>query len=181
VWAWNEHKIEALLNNTNPENRMVIIIDEIEEHLHPKWQRVILPALINIYTNLSNELKIQYLISTHSPLILASSETIFENQIDSLFNFKADNINGFVELVKLEFIKYGPVNSWLTSPIFNLSQARAQEAETTIIQAKQLQLESDPNKKQINMIHQKLLKELAEDDPFWPRWIYFAEKNGVLI
>ncbi|MDR3171927.1 MAG: hypothetical protein LBU17_09930 [Treponema sp.] len=29
VWAWDEHKIEARLHNSTPENRMVIIIDEI--------------------------------------------------------------------------------------------------------------------------------------------------------
>jgi hypothetical protein len=181
VWAWNEHKIGASLNNINPENRMVIIIDEIEEHLHPKWQRVILQALIGIHTSLSEEIKIQYLISTHSPLILASSETIFDNQIDSLFNFQADNTKGMTQLVKMDFIKYGQINSWLTSPIFNLSQARSQETETLINQAKRLQMEENPDREQVKVIHQKLVEELAEDDAFWPRWIYFAEKNGVKI
>ncbi|MDR0720567.1 MAG: ATP-binding protein [Treponema sp.] len=181
VWAWNEHKIRASLNNMVPENRLVIIIDELEEHLHPKWQRVILPALVDIYKSLSNELKIQYLISTHSPLILASAETLFDNQIDSLFNFKVDNKSGSAQLIKMDFIKYGQINSWLTSPVFNLGQARSQESENIINQAKNLQLEDTPNKEQIQNVHQKLVNELAEDDPFWPRWIYFAENNGVKI
>jgi hypothetical protein len=181
VWAWNEHKIGASLNNMVPENRLVIIIDEIEEHLHPKWQRVILPALIDIYKSLSNELKIQYLISTHSPLILASSETLFDNQIDSLFNFNVDNKSGHAQLIKMDFVKYGQINSWLTSPVFNLGQARSQEAENIITRAKNIQLEDIPNKGQIQDIHQKLVNELAEDDPFWPRWIYFAENHGIKV
>jgi hypothetical protein len=88
---------------------------------------------------------------------------------------------GSAQLKKLDFIKYGQINSWLTSPVFNLSQARSQEAESIINQAKHLQLEDNPNIEQVHDIHQKLVNELAENDPFWPRWIYFAENNGIKI
>lgn len=51
----------------------VVIIDEVETHLHPKWQREILPILITIFPN------IQYFVATHSPQIVASvpSECVF--------------------------------------------------------------------------------------------------------
>ena len=43
----------------------VLIVDEIDAHLHPSWQRRIIPALTNNFPNL------QIFCSTHSPLMLA--------------------------------------------------------------------------------------------------------------
>jgi hypothetical protein len=164
-----------------PEKRMIIIIDEIEEHLHPKWQRVILPALLNIQSSLSSKLEIQYIISSHSPLILASSEAYFDEQKDSLFHLAAEKDSKQISLSKLEFIKYGNINSWLTSRIFGLDQPRALKAEGVINQAQKLPLQDNPGKEQVGEIHNQLLQELSANDPFWPRWVYFAEKNGVQI
>ncbi|GHV23149.1 hypothetical protein FACS189494_10880 [Spirochaetia bacterium] len=181
VWAWHEHKIAAKLYNVAPEKRMIILIDEIEEHLHPQWQRAILPALLDIHSSLSSELEIQFIISSHSPLVLASAETCFDEEKDALFHLEAEKQSRQILLSKADFIKYGYVNSWLTSPIFGLNQPRAIEAENAINQAKQLQLQDKPNKEQIDAVHQKLLQVLSGDDSFWPRWIYFAEKNGVSV
>ena len=47
------------------ENPGVLIIDEIDAHLHPSWQRRIIPALTSHFPNL------QIFCSTHSPLMLA--------------------------------------------------------------------------------------------------------------
>jgi hypothetical protein len=181
VWAWNEHKIAAALYNVMPEKRMIILIDEIEEHLHPKWQRIILPALLNIQSLLSNKLEIQYIISTHSPLILASSETLFDEQRDSLFHLGIEKNSREISLSKLDFVKYGSINAWLTSQLFGLDQPRALKAETAINFARELQLQNNPDIEKIKNVHNDLLHELSADDPFWPRWLYFAKKNGVHI
>ncbi len=44
----------------------LIIIDELELHLHPKWQML----LMDIFTELSNETGNQFIISTHSPVLI---------------------------------------------------------------------------------------------------------------
>jgi hypothetical protein len=181
AWAWHEHKIAAGLYNVMPERRMIVLIDEIEKHLHPKWQRMILPALLNIQPLLSTRLELQYIISTHSPLILASSETYFDETQDGLFHLDIDKDHGRVLLSKLDFIKYGHINSWLTSEIFGLDQPRSLKAEEIINRARQLQLLDNPDKKQVGEVHKLLLSVLSANDTFWPRWIYFAEKNGVEI
>lgn len=181
VWAWHEHIIGAELTRSNPENRMVILIDEIEAHLHPKWQRVILPALLNIKSFLSSKLEIQFILSTHSPLVLASAESLFSAETDGLFNIIANQLTGEAELNPIDFIKYGQVNSWLTSPVFNLGQARSQGAEKAIEKAKRLQLQSSPVSSEVVSVHEQLLTELPETDSFWPRWLFFAEKNGVTL
>lgn len=47
------------------ENPGIVIIDEIDAHLHPSWQRRVIPALTQHFPNL------QIFCSTHSPLMLA--------------------------------------------------------------------------------------------------------------
>ncbi|MCG5499267.1 AAA family ATPase [Ectothiorhodospira lacustris] len=42
----------------------VILIDEIDLHLHPKWQRILIPRLREVFPNC------QFLVSTHSPHVI---------------------------------------------------------------------------------------------------------------
>ncbi len=181
VWAWNEHKESCKLRGIKPDSRIVVMIDELEAHLHPKWQRTILPALVEVQKHLASELEVQFIIATHSPLIMASSESIFDVNTDKLFQIKLSAENADATLSEESYIKYGQVNTWLTSPIFNLSQARATGAEQAINAAKNLQLEDDPSDAEVQAVHQQLVQCLAQNDPFWPRWIYFAEQHGVIL
>ncbi|MBW4497810.1 MAG: AAA family ATPase [Oscillatoria princeps RMCB-10] len=43
----------------------VVLIDEIELHLHPKWQREIIPALTRTFPNC------QFIVTTHSPQVVS--------------------------------------------------------------------------------------------------------------
>ena len=53
----------------NPlEGEGVILIDEVELHLHPKWQREIFKKLVKIFPNC------QFIVTTHSPQIISSSK-----------------------------------------------------------------------------------------------------------
>ncbi|MGD9659785.1 MAG: AAA family ATPase [Porticoccaceae bacterium] len=42
----------------------IILIDEIDLHLHPKWQRILIPRLREVFPNC------QFLVSTHSPHVI---------------------------------------------------------------------------------------------------------------
>jgi predicted ATP-binding protein involved in virulence len=44
----------------------VILLDEIETHLHPSWQRRVIPALTRAFPNC------QFIIATHSPQVLSN-------------------------------------------------------------------------------------------------------------
>ncbi|HAY4071163.1 TPA: AAA family ATPase, partial [Vibrio cholerae] len=44
----------------------IVLIDEIDLHLHPKWQQTIVQKLENTFPN------IQFILSTHSPLVLTT-------------------------------------------------------------------------------------------------------------
>ncbi|MBE9005383.1 AAA family ATPase [Fortiea sp. LEGE XX443] len=43
----------------------IVLIDEIELHLHPKWQREIIPALTRTFPNC------QFIVTTHSPQVVS--------------------------------------------------------------------------------------------------------------
>ena len=56
------------------QSEAVVLIDEVELHLHPSWQQTVLPDLMQTFPNA------QFLVSTHSPQVLTTVEAdcIFE-------------------------------------------------------------------------------------------------------
>ena len=50
------------------DNHGVVMVDEIDLHLHPKWQLIVLPTLSKAFPN------IQFIVTSHSPLVVGSLE-----------------------------------------------------------------------------------------------------------
>jgi predicted ATPase len=180
VWSWAEHQVYSELTKRAPQRQLVILIDEVEAHLHPKWQRVALPALLDVATILSKDLQHQAIVATHSPLILASIETRFSPDVDKLFHLHLSS-EGQVAFAETPFIRYGSVDKWLTSDIFELPQARSRESERVLEEAEELLSQKTPDLKAIRRLSEQLKEALPEDDQFWPRWVFFAEMNGVKL
>jgi hypothetical protein len=173
VWAWVEHRLAAKLRQEKPSNRLVLILDEIESHLHPKWQRTILPALLGVADQLQPDLEVQLLVATHSPIVLASIEPHFDVKQDKLFWF--DLQDGTVAFREYPWAMQGDVVGWLTSEVFGLRQARSKEAEIAI-EAAEAFMRGDTDKlpeglETKDRIHRALKNSLPGIDPFWPRWI----------
>lgn len=55
-----------LENNVITETRGVVLIDELDLHLHPKWQRRIVGDLMSAFPN------IQFITTSHSPFVIQS-------------------------------------------------------------------------------------------------------------
>lgn len=180
VWAWNEHQVYSALAKKPPEKSIVIMVDEIESHLHPKWQRSILPSMLDVAKSLSVDVKSQLMIATHSPLILASAESDFSEENDALFHLYLENEKtvGFKEI---PFLKYGTVDAWLTSEIFELKQARSREGESAMEQARSLLASSASDVERIRSVDAQLAKALPAEDSFWPRWLHYLEMKGVRL
>lgn len=73
--AYNETKTSIL---TSP---AIVLIDEVELHLHPSWQQRVLPDLMRVFPHT------QFIVTTHSPQVLSS---IAHEHIRILSNGKAD-------------------------------------------------------------------------------------------
>lgn len=76
------------------QTRGTVIIDEIDEHLHPELQVRILKALHQTFP------KIQFIVSTHAPLVMSSVENTPENVVykleykDGIYSHKELNTYG---------------------------------------------------------------------------------------
>jgi predicted ATPase len=179
TWAWDEHKKASSLHKQEPAEQIVLLVDEVESHLHPRWQRTLLPSILGIADDLNADVDVQILATTHSPLVLASIEPHFDQARDSLFLFELEENSRHVTLRKLPWAMHGDVVGWLTSPVFGLDQARSPEAEKAI-EAAEAFMRGDSKRLPAGLktkasIHKALQKTLPGLDPFWPRWIVGAK------
>ena len=177
VWTWFEHRQLAHETRTRPFNRIVLLIDEVEAHLHPKWQRVLVGSLVETLQALGEEVEIQVHLATHSSMVLASAEPVFDDNLDAIHHLRLEGKS--VVLEPLTFHKRGTADFWLMSDVFGLEHPRSLEASDAIVDAKRLQLEESPSTPEVLSVHKRLCQHLAQDDGFWPRWLRFAEEHGV--
>ncbi|MGE5352454.1 MAG: AAA family ATPase, partial [Acidobacteriota bacterium] len=84
--------IDILMNTeikgVNPsELQGVVLIDEIENHLHVELQKQIFPLLISIFP------KIQFIISTHSPFVVNSIENAIVYDLEK--QIRVEDLSGY--------------------------------------------------------------------------------------
>jgi hypothetical protein len=187
VWAVTEIQAAAPVAGRAPIPSVTMLIDEVEAHLHPKWQRTILRALLTVVDKLAPEAKVQLVVTTHAPLVLASIEQPFDPSTDALFDFNlATAQDGEAEAIPMPVVKKEPwvirgdVNAWLGSEIFDHTEPRSPDAEKAMKAAKEALDNPDADRKQGCRVHRMLQKALSEIDPFWLRWRSLAEKRGWL-
>lgn len=178
VWCWDEHlKAKKLIGET-PDTQILFLIDEVESHLHPRWQRSVIPSLLNVMNNLDQQANVQLLAVTHSPLVMASVEPAFNSDTDTWFDLDLEQ--GDVVLQQRPFIRQGDVSSWLISEAFDLGSARSLEAEETLQHAAKILSEEVIDAELAKALDAKLRTLLGDTDPFWIRWRYVGEKQGWL-
>lgn len=72
----------------NPlEGTGIVLLDEVDLHLHPKWQLKIVPLLQEIFPN------IQFIFTTHSPKVLGELD-------DTISIFELKEMDGEIEVIK---------------------------------------------------------------------------------
>ena len=93
--------IKMLLNKGEIDNTTMLILDEPEAHLHPKWQN----AFAEIIVLLVKEVNVNVLLTTHSPnFMLALDAFMRKYDISEKTNFYQTDI------VENEFVQYHCVN-----------------------------------------------------------------------
>ena len=180
VWSWDEHLRAAEHLGVQSPRQIVLLFDEIDAHLHPRWQRIIVPAIFEVMNGLTVDgTSIQLLAATHSPLVLASVEPLFDEERDRLFHL--DINDGQVRLVEEPWAMQGDVLNWLVSDVFGLRQGRSVEAERAI-EAAEAFMRGDEQRPPENLrerddIHRELRRVLPGHDSFWPRWVVWVEQQ----
>ncbi len=69
----------------------VVLIDEIDLHLHPKWQRIIVGDLKRIFPNC------QFIVTTHSPFIIQSLKAEELIRLDDEMEIEKDPLRESIE------------------------------------------------------------------------------------
>jgi predicted ATP-binding protein involved in virulence len=139
IHVLNETPIETML-----ETEGLLLIDEAENHLHPKWQKTFLHNILDIFPNL------QIILTTHSPFIVASHPNTRLYVCES---------KGDYAIIKDETAAYSnkPIDEILISPLFSTTYPFNQEI-TELLQKRKIAIQNG-NKEEENSI-ETTLKEL---------------------
>ncbi len=114
VHILNNTKIDELCNVPG-----LLLIDEAENHLHPKWQKTFLNSVTNIFPNL------QIIVTTHSPFIVSSVKNA------NVYVCKSMEDHSIIEN-KTEEYSNKPIEEILISPVFNTHNFNADITELII-------------------------------------------------
>lgn len=134
----------------------VVMVDEIDLHLHPKWQRVVVKRLRELFPN------VQFIFTTHSPTIIqgASEDAV-------MYRVYRDNINRSTKISDPYFRKDFDdlmIDTLITSPLFGLDDARMNSSNNNADTSETYQLY------RINLkLTQKILEEKAKGKAFIER------------
>jgi hypothetical protein len=102
--------LENMLRGEPPAEQVTLLIDDVEAHLHPRWQRAILPAILQALQGLGASAGSQVISTTHSPLVLASLEGLWEEKHDRLFRLDLVSSNESAPHVELKQEEWRPLS-----------------------------------------------------------------------
>jgi uncharacterized protein (TIGR02646 family) len=126
----------------------IVIIDEFDNHLHPKWQKMLVEKLTIMFP------KVQFIVSTHSPIpMLGAPKNSVFIKID---RNKEQGITA--EILDIDVSTLTP-NSILTSPILGFDDIISKEADVDDIST-----EDDYNEIQRTKSLKEKLKILKQSD-----------------
>ena len=133
----------------------IVLIDEVELHLHPKWKYNFVKRLRDIFP------LIQFIMTTHSPTVLlgASKEAVF---------YKIYKEDGEVKISNQMPNEGYTNNSLISSPLFDLGTITSRDYDKTIssddyIYDKIHQRISEKLKDNINMSEEEILKLIDKE------------------
>lgn len=107
-------------DSENPivDGKAIVMIDEIELHLHPKWQRMVIRQMRNVFKNC------QFIVTTHSPQVIGQ---VRPEKLRLLYIDEENkvNIKGFSQ-------SFGMDSSWILQNIMGVP-ARDYEVEQKLL------------------------------------------------
>ena len=151
----------------------IFIIDELEQHLHPSWQRNIVRILAEQFPN------VQFICSTHTPICALGLGDLEGGS----WLFKTSNQNGHSDIRPFNFqenFKGYRADQILTSDIFDLSDTRSVSVEGKLktyrnIYIKEESERSEEEKRKFHGIEDEL-KNL----PMWDNEIERQLRNKLI-
>lgn len=178
VWSIEEHKQASELLNQPPANYVTFLIDEIEAHLHPQWQRSLVPSLLTAMSELMKTSVVQIIMTTHSPLVLSSLENVFDSSGSKDVWFDINLVNGAAEITHRPFEKQGSTANWLTSAAFDLPSDYSLPKEKLWQKLDAAAHNENLSESEAHELEQEMHEILPDIDPLWIRWRKFMRSKG---
>ena len=145
----------------------IFILDEIEQHLHPRWQREIIKILSTQFP------KVQFICSTHTPICaLGLSDLECESRL-----FKVAHVNNHSEVehgfdLREDFKGYR-ADQILTSDIFDLESTRSVSVEDKLEEYRKIYLKEEDKR---DSEEKRRLREIEKELKDLPMWDNMQEK-----
>ena len=134
----------------------VVLIDEIDAHLHPKWQWKILDAIRQVFPC------VQFIIATHSPIVISS--------------IKDARIIKIVDLKTTEVLE--PAYGYTADEVLELRQGSTSRPENIVERKRQLELAVDDGDfVRADKIVQSVKEEFGENSPVYDEMNRFLRVN----
>jgi hypothetical protein len=135
----------------------LVLMDELDAHMHPAWQRILIYKLKEIFPN------IQFIVTTHSPLVVGGLPP------EQIFKFQRTEQGSIVRAEVSKDDTVGRANQILTSNLFGLEVSLDVETERILNEYKELAKnqsrtpEEEEKYKQLKREIKKRVGSLAEN------------------
>jgi hypothetical protein len=156
----------APLTSKPLERYALVLIDELDAHMHPAWQQAVIPLLKEIFPN------VQFLATTHSPFLAVG------RRASEIVRLRRDPVTGRAigEAVEHDTIKMGVANV-LTSYLFGLDSSLDYNLQQALLRKRSLSVKPDLNESERAEL--AILSEQLEDveaattlrDPLYQRFV----------
>lgn len=185
VWSWREHRQAAQLIDQAPSaSEIVLVVDELEAHLHPLWQRRLVPALLDTIEGLTGGIPVQVMATTHAPLVLVSAEPYWDDRRDALFVMDLGPVDGSGRaepvVKKEEFIPRGNPSYWLESDAFDGTPLRSDVAEGALRELRDI-VKNGADPERARELYQRLARLTAPGDPLLIQIQASLSRRGIEV
>jgi len=154
VYKLNDLALEDMLKTPG-----VLLIDEAENHLHPKWQKTFLNSILEIFPNL------QIIATTHSPFIVGSVDGA------KVYVCKSKENHSVIEDETSEYSNK-PIDEILVSEVFGGTSPFANEKIVELLEQRKKAIKSrDKN------LENKIEDELKQINP---QYFSYLELDNLL-
>ena len=140
----------------------IILIDEIDLHLHPAWQKRIINDMKNTFP------KMQIVATTHAPIVISSCN---KDELIILNSDLNENLDSVVSVHSSEVSTKGWLAENILTDIMGVDSSRDDETETEIIKFRKLYEKKFRNKIteteiiEFDNLKKKLESKLPSEDP----------------
>jgi len=140
----------------------VVLIDEIELHLHPKWQRMIIPALTRTFPNC------QFIVTTHSPQVIS------EVKPEGIYILKKTD-NGIIALRPES--SYGRDSNRILEDLMDVPE-RPQKIQEKLLEL--FRLIDAGNLEGARQLRQQLAEKIGESEPDFVKADVLIRRKEIL-